>query len=153
MDFKLVEKAYNDGLAVASLIRNAANEKEAEIALEKVDEYCDFLYDNFGIENEDDTVEGESCYLAFDFYEGAEAKLRNVHYTNNALQGNYGIDTFIQQLYSGYWLYDKILYEFKKTKQNKEKAKSFIQNLNQFLETTTHLDDYQKENILKKIQS
>lgn len=153
MDFKLVEKAYNDGLAVASLIRNAANEKEAEIALEKVDEYCDFLYDNFGIENEDDTVEGESCYLAFDFYEGAEAKLRNVHYTNNALQGNYGIDTFIQQLYSGYWLYDKILYEFEKTKQNKEKAKSFIQNLNQFLETTTHLDDYQKENILKKIQS
>lgn len=153
MDFKLVEKAYNDGLAVASLIRNAANEKEAEIALEKVDEYCDFLYDNFGIENEDDIVEGESCYLAFDFYEGAEAKLRNVHYTNNALQGNYGIDTFIQQLYSGYWLYDKILYEFEKTKQNKEKAKSFIQNLNQFLETTTHLDDYQKENILKKIQS
>lgn len=153
MDFKLVEKAYNDGLAVASLIRNAANEKEAEIALEKVDKYCDFLYDNFGIRNEDDTVEGESCYLAFDFYEGAEAKLRNVHYTNNALQGNYGIDTFIQQLYSGYWLYDKILYEFEKTKQNKEKAKSFIQNLNQFLETTTHLDDYQKENILKKIQS
>lgn len=152
MDYELVEKAYSDGLAAASSIRSAANEKEAEIALEKVDKYCDFLYDNFGIRNKNDTVEGESCSLAFDFYEGAETKLRDVHYTNNALRGNYGIDTFIQQLYSGYWLYDKILYEFEKAKQNEEKVKTFIQNLKQFLKTTTHLNDYQKESILKKIQ-
>lgn len=153
MDYELVEKAYSNGLTVASLIRNASNEKEAETALKKVGEYCDFLDDNFGTRDKDNTAEGESCYLAFDFYEGAEAKLRNVHYTKNALQGNYGIDTFVKQLYSGYWLYDKILYEFEKVKQDEEKSKSFIRNLNKFLETTTHLDDYQKENILKKIQS
>ena len=151
MNYKLVEKVYNDGLTIASLIRNAANEKEADSLSGKVEDYCNFLDDNFGTIDEDAIVEEESCYLSFELYMAYDEKCTHIPYIKNSYYGNDGVDSFVEQLYSDIWLYEKIIYEYMQAKQNKEKIASFKKELKDFLKTTTHLHKYQRDNITELI--
>lgn len=152
MNYELVEKAYNDGLAIASLARNMSDSSEEKAIQKKIDVYCDFLDENFGTFKETDTFQEESCSIAFDLHISFEQKCIAIEYTRNPLYGNDGIDDFVQALYSGYWLYEKILFEFNKIKRDKDSTTLFIKDLYEFLQKTHHLDDYYKEKLLNDIR-
>lgn len=152
MNHELVEKAYNDGLAIASLARNMSSSSEEKAIQKKIDTYCAFLDENFGTFKETDTFQEESCYIAFDLRISFEQKCIAFEYTGNPLYGNVGIDEFVQALYSDYWLYEKILFEFDKVKNNRDKAMLFAKDLYEFLQKTNHLDDYRKEKLLNTVR-
>lgn len=150
MDYELVEKTYGDGLALASIIRNMSSIDEANSISKKVDEYCVFLDDNYGINDEPDaTKENESCELAPILYAAFDEKYKSLSDNNDVFCGNKNIDLFVEKLYSDYWLYDKILYEFSKIQLTKDdtKIKEFNHLLDDFLKKTEHLDDDLKESI------
>lgn len=150
MDYELVEKAYGDGLALASTIRNMSSIEEANSISEKVNEYCAFLDSNYGINDEPDaTKENESCELVPILNAAFDEKYKSLLDNADVFCGNKSIDLFVEKLYSDYWLYDKILYEFSKIQLTKDNAKikEFNHLLDDFLKKTGHLDDDLKESI------
>ena len=153
MDYELVEKAYSDGLTAAALLRNMTDDTEKKDILKQTDKYCKFLDDNFGVISEKGLTNTKTSLLAGELCIAIDMKLGTNGYAKDSLKGNDMIDTFINDLYSGCWIYSKIIYDYNEVKRNRKNTKAFIQNLDNFLKKTTHLDEYQKEDILKIIRS
>ncbi len=104
-DEKLVEKAIKNGHAIADKIRNAKTIDEVEKLSSEIEEYSDFVNENFGIP--DDFGEYSEKYCELDFYIHMAAETKNDHlyyYAGNPNMGNEGVDDFESYLESKEWL-------------------------------------------------
>lgn len=106
VDEKLVEKVIKDGHAVADKIRNAKTLSEIDALSDEIEQYSDFVNENFGILDDFDETGEKYCELTFYIHMAAETKNDHLHYyTGNTNMGNEGVDDFDSYLESKEWLW------------------------------------------------
>lgn len=104
LDEKLVEKVIKEGHAIADKIRNAKTLDEVEKLSSEIEEYSDFVNENFGV-LDDFGEDGEKyCELAFYIHMAAKEKTRQLeYYPNETEAGNEDVSDFEYYLDSKAW--------------------------------------------------
>ena len=101
----LVDKALQDGHAIAEKIKRASSVKEIYCLKKAIDDYDNFVDTTFGVIDGDDPFQEKNCELSFLLCLAIEAKIRHMHYNStHALDNNYEIEEFEKYLDSKNWL-------------------------------------------------
>lgn len=97
MESVLTEKAIKGGHTLASKIRTCQTVSDIGNLYKEIDEYANFIDDNFGVEN--GFSDEKECTLSMSLYVAVEEKLGQLKYhpeQNEA--GNVDIDSFEEML-------------------------------------------------------
>ena len=98
----LVEKAMKDGYSIAEKIKNANSVAEIDNLTDEIEEYCDFVDENFGVFNDFDE---KKCDLSAMLFMAAEEKARQLeYYPDKKVLGNDDAVDFENMLDSRYWV-------------------------------------------------
>ena len=101
-----IELTIRDGRLIADTIRNASNIQELNNAVERIEQYCDFVDKNFGILNDIDNE--RECSLTTSLYVALDWKKKALYPENknnpsaNQLANNY-LEQFVEELDSKKW--------------------------------------------------
>lgn len=97
----LIEKAIKDGHLIAEKIKNANSVVEIDDLTDEIEEYCDFIDENFGVVNDFDE---KKCELSTTLFMATEEKARQLeYYPEKKALGNDDIIDFENMLDSKYW--------------------------------------------------
>lgn len=102
----LVEKVINEGHNIAEKIKDATSVEKLNELEDEIQEYINFVDQNFGSEDEFSDVEEKASELSFYLIMAVEEKARHLecHYENPEEIGNDGVDNFLDFLDAKKWL-------------------------------------------------
>ena len=100
-----IERAILEGHIIAKKIREASSISDTDNLSEEVDNYCDFVDNNFG--QIDDFSENDELFCDLSFYLRMALETKERHLSENISSvpdyGNEGVDTFERFLDSKQW--------------------------------------------------
>ena len=103
MNNENIEKAIREGRAIAEKIKNAESVSDIDALDKEIEQYCDFVDENFG---EPSDLDGEKeCDLSAALYMAAEEKARQLeYYPGKDEAGNEDVVYFEKMLDAQSWV-------------------------------------------------
>lgn len=102
MENDLVKKAISEGYEIAEKIRSAKSIAEVEALKEEIKQYSNFVNEEFFEIDEYEDYNEKYCELSFYLTMAIEEKTRHLDY--GYIDGNEGVDDFIDYLNSKEWV-------------------------------------------------
>ena len=102
----LIEKAIKDGHLIAEKIKNANSVVEIDDLTDEIEEYCDFIDENFGVVNDFDE---KDCSLTISLYVALDWRKKSLFIENKNNRMTARLSTeflrqFIEELESKSWV-------------------------------------------------
>jgi len=102
MENDLVKKAISDGHKIAEKIRSAKSNAEVDALNEEIEQYTNFVNEEFFEDDDYEEYNEKFCELTFYLTMALEEKTRLLDY--GYIDGNGGVDIFINYLESREWV-------------------------------------------------